>query len=399
MQRKSCQVMIKPTGSVCNLDCKYCFYLEKEKLYPERKANYKMTDDMLEMFIRQHIAAQDVSEVIFAWQGGEPTLMGLDFYRKAVELQKCYAMGKTIINTFQTNGILIDDKWAIFFKENQFLVGISIDGDAELHDTWRVTRSGKPTHTKVVQAIRCLLRHHVEFNTLTVVNSVNMHHPIRIYQYLKSIGCSYMQFIPLVERISQDDSDISLAHPDEKQAVMTPWSVDSIQFGHFLNTIFDVWLREDIGHIGIQIFEQTLGAWCGLPPQVCVFAPVCGSAFAMEMNGDVYNCDHFVYPQYKLGNIHEITLRQMNEGSQNHQFGNDKSRTMAQECHSCKWQFACYGGCPKHRFLPSVSGQLNQNYLCAGYQIFFSHTAPAMKTMKIMYEHGISPAEIKTISV
>lgn len=215
MQKKSCQVMIKPTGSVCNLDCKYCFYLEKEKLYPERKVNYKMTDDMLEMFIRQHIAAQDVSEVIFAWQGGEPTLMGLDFYRKAVELQKCYAMGKTIINTFQTNGILIDDKWAIFFKENQFLVGISIDGDAELHDTWRVTRSGKPTHAKVAQAIRCLVRHHVEFNTLTVVNSVNMHHPVRIYQYLKRIGCSYMQFIPLVERISQDDSGISLAHPDE----------------------------------------------------------------------------------------------------------------------------------------------------------------------------------------
>lgn len=399
MRRKSCQVMIKPTGSVCNLDCKYCFYLEKEKLYPERKANYKMTDDMLEIFVKQHIAAQDVDEVIFAWQGGEPTLMGLDFYRKAVALQKIYAAGKNIVNTFQTNGILIDEQWAIFFKEHQFLVGISIDGDAELHDAWRVTRSGKPTHAKVEQAVKCLVHHQVEFNTLTVVNSVNMHHPVRTYQYLKSIGCRYMQFIPLVERIGDDAGEISLAHPTDQQAMMTPWSVDSAQFGHFLNAVFDVWLREDIGHIGIQLFEQTLSAWCGLPAQVCVFSPVCGSAFAMEMNGDVYNCDHFVYPQYKLGNIHETTLRQMNEGTQNHQFGDAKNSMMALECHSCEWKFACYGGCPKHRFLPSASGQLNQNYLCAGYKTFFSHTASAMKTMKLLYEHGISPAEIRTMFV
>ncbi|HBC8645401.1 TPA: anaerobic sulfatase maturase [Citrobacter koseri] len=395
MQRKSCQVMIKPTGSVCNLDCKYCFYLEKEQLYPERKSNYRMSEETLELFIKQHIDAQDVDDVIFAWQGGEPTLMGLSFYRRAVELQRRYTGGKTIVNTFQTNGMLIDDAWADFFRQHNFLVGISVDGDAVLHDEWRVSRSGKPTHAKVEQAINCLARHGVEFNTLTVVNQTNMHHPQRVYAYLKSVGSRYMQFIPLVER--KMESENALAHPHDRQTIMTPWSVDALQFGHFLNTIFDIWIREDIGDIGIQLFEQTLAAWCGLPPQVCVFAPVCGSAFAMEMNGDVYNCDHFVYPQYKLGNINDTTLRQMNIGRQNRQFGDDKSRLMAQECHSCQWLFACYGGCPKHRFLPSASGQLNENYLCAGYKLFFSHTAPVMNAMKILYENNLSPAEIRSV--
>lgn len=394
MQRKSCQVMIKPTGSVCNLDCKYCFYLEKEKLYPERKSHFKMSDETLELFVKQHIAAQEVEEVIFAWQGGEPTLMGLPFYRRAVELQQQFAAGKTIVNTFQTNGILIDDEWADFFKSHNFLVGISIDGDAALHDEWRITRSGQPTHAKVEQAIKCLVRHGVTFNTLTVVNQRNMHHPLRVYHYLKSIGSRYMQFIPLVERCSET-SGIVL----DQQTRMMPWSVDSLQFGHFLNTIFDIWVREDIGDIGIQMFEQTLAAWCGLPPQVCVFAPTCGSAFAMEMNGDVYNCDHFVYPQYKLGNIQYTTLRTMNNSEQNRHFGDDKNRLMAQECHSCQWQFACHGGCPKHRFLPSISGELKQNYLCAGYKVFFSHSAMAMSAMKTLYENGFSPAEIKSIFV
>ncbi|EMF1933836.1 TPA: anaerobic sulfatase maturase [Klebsiella quasipneumoniae subsp. quasipneumoniae] len=398
MRRKSCQVMIKPTGSVCNLDCKYCFYLEKEKLYPERKRNYRMSDEMLERFIKQHIAAQEIDEVIFAWQGGEPTLMGLPFYRRAIELQQRYAAGKTIVNTFQTNGILIDDQWSEFFRANQFLVGISIDGDAALHDEWRVTRSGKATHAKVEQAIQCLHRHGVEFNTLTVVNQSNMRHPLQVYRYLKSIGSRYMQFIPLVER-SSEKSGLGLAHPEDRQTKMMPWSVDPLQFGHFLNAIFDVWVREDIGDIGIQMFEQTLAAWCGLPPQVCVFAPTCGSAFAMEMNGDVYNCDHFVYPQYRLGNIQDTTLHAMNNSAQNQQFGDDKSHSMAQECRSCQWQFACYGGCPKHRFLQSATGERNHNYLCAGYKAFFSHSAVTMSAMKTLHQNGFSPAEIKSIFV
>jgi len=398
MSKKSCQVMVKPTGSVCNLDCRYCFYLEKEKLYPERKNHYRMSENTLELFVQQHIAAQDVDEVIFAWQGGEPTLMGIPFYQKAVALQQRYANGKTIVNTFQTNGILVNSEWAHFFNQRQFLVGISIDGDAALHDEWRLTRSGDPTHAKVERAIRCLVEHEVEFNTLTVVNQSNMHHPQRVYAYLKSLGSRYMQFIPLVER--QSNHGIStLAHPQEDKANMMPWSVNTSQFGHFLNAIFDIWIREDIGEIGIQLFEQTLAAWCGLPPQVCIFAPQCGSAFAMEMNGDIYNCDHFVYPEYKLGNIYDRTLREMNSSEQNHCFGKDKMRSMAQECHDCQWKFACYGGCPKHRFLPSASGQLNKNYLCASYKAFFSHTAPLMGVMKTLYENNIPPAEIRTVLV
>lgn len=357
-----------------------------------------MSDEMLELFIKQHIAAQDVDDVIFAWQGGEPTLMGLAFYQRAVELQQRYAAGKTIMNTFQTNGILLDDAWALFFKQHAFLVGISIDGDAALHDEWRVTRSGHPTHAKVVNAIQCLVRHDVEFNTLTVVNSRNMHHPLQVYHYLKSIGSRYMQFIPLVERASESDSLLQ-ASPLHRQTAMMPWSVDSLAFGHFLNVIFDEWIRQDIGEIGIQIVEQTLGAWCGLPPQVCVFAPTCGSAFAMEMNGDIYQCDHYVSPPHKLGNIQNTTLREINDSEQNGQFGEDKRRTLAQECRSCQWLFACYGGCPKHRFLPASSASAPQNYLCAGYKAFFAHTAPTMNAMKILYENGLSPAEIKSLFV
>lgn len=398
MPKKSCQVMVKPTGAVCNLDCRYCFYLEKEKLYPERKGHFRMSEVTLELFIRQHIAAQDVNEVIFAWQGGEPTLMGLPFYQKAVALQQRYANGKTIINTFQTNGTLINGDWARFFSQQQFLVGISIDGDAALHNEWRVTRAGKPTHAHVEQAIQCLMQHEVEFNTLTVVHRDNMHHPKRVYDYLRALGSRYMQFIPLVERQSNNGTP-TLAHPQEDKANMMPWSVDAQQFGHFLNAIFDIWIREDIGEIGVQLFEQTLAAWCGLPPQVCIFAPECGSAFAMEMNGDVYNCDHFVYPEYKLGNIYSQTIREMNSGKKNHRFGSDKHRLMAQECYSCQWQFACNGGCPKHRFLPSASGSLNHNYLCAGYKIFFSHTAPLMSAMKKLYQNNTSPAEIRAILV
>ncbi|HAT2609447.1 TPA: anaerobic sulfatase maturase [Kluyvera intermedia] len=397
MLRKSCQVMVKPTGSVCNLDCQYCFYLEKEKLYPERNNNFRMSENTLERFIAQHIAAQDVDEVIFAWQGGEPTLMGIAFYQQAIALQKRYANGKQIVNTFQTNGVLIDDRWAEFFRENAFLVGISIDGDAALHNAWRVTRAGKPTHEKVERAIRLLARHGVAFNTLTVVNATNVAHPLRVYRYLKALGSQYMQFIPLVERRSATSDAASLAHPQERQAEMMPWSVNSLAFGEFLSVIFDVWIREDIGDISVQLFEQTLAAWCRLPPQVCVFAPTCGSAFAMEMNGDVYNCDHYVYPQYKLGNISNTTIREMNNSRQNHNFGEAKNKYLSRECDSCPWLFACNGGCPKHRFLPQAEGLSPQNYLCQGYRHFFSHTSTLMQAMKTLFDNGYSPADIRYV--
>lgn len=397
MRRKSCQVMIKPTGSVCNLDCQYCFYLEKEKLYPDRNNNFRMSESTLENLVQQHIAAQEIDEVIFAWQGGEPTLMGIDFYRKAVALQKRYANGKRVINTFQTNGVLVDDRWCAFFKEHAFLVGISIDGDAVMHDKWRVTRSGKPTHKKVEQAIYSLRRYGVEFNTLTVVSQANASQPLDVYRYLKDAGSQYMQFIPLVERGNITGDGKQLAHPKESQTQVMPWSVGSMQFGKFLSAIFDVWIREDIGNISVQLFEQTLAAWCDLPPQVCIFAPRCGSAFALEMNGDVYNCDHYVYADYKLGNINQTSLKEMNNGAQNLDFAENKYRNLSGECHSCPWLFACYGGCPKHRFLPSLSGDTKQNYLCEGYRYFFDHTAEIMGAMKTLFQHGHSPADIKTI--
>lgn len=397
MRRKSCQVMIKPTGSVCNLDCQYCFYLEKEKLYPDRNNNFRMSESTLENLVQQHIAAQEIDEVIFAWQGGEPTLMGIDFYRKAVALQKRYANGKRVINTFQTNGVLVDDRWCAFFKEHAFLVGISIDGDAVMHDKWRVTRSGKPTHKKVEQAIYSLRRHGVEFNTLTVVSQANASQPLDVYRYLKDAGSQYMQFIPLVERGNITGDGKQLAHPKESQTQVMPWSVGSMQFGKFLSVIFDVWIREDIGNISVQLFEQTLAAWCELPPQVCIFAPRCGSAFALEMNGDVYNCDHYVYADYKLGNINQTSLKEMNNGAQNLDFAENKYRNLSGECHSCPWLFACYGGCPKHRFLPSLTGDTKQNYLCEGYRYFFNHTAEIMGAMKTLFQHGHSPADIKTI--
>ncbi|MCL5498434.1 anaerobic sulfatase maturase [Escherichia coli] len=397
MLRKSCQVMVKPTGSVCNLDCRYCFYLEKEKLYPERNKHFRMSETILERFVAQHIAAQDVDEVIFAWQGGEPTLMGIAFYQQAIALQKRYANGKQIVNTFQTNGVLIDESWAEFFRENAFLVGISIDGDAALHNAWRVTRAGKPTHEKVERAIHLLARHGVAFNTLTVVNATNAAHPLRVYHYLKALGSQYMQFIPLVERRSAALDAQSLAHPQERQAEMMPWSVGSLAFGEFLSTIFDVWIREDIGDISVQLFDQTLAAWCGLPPQVCVFAPTCGSAFAMEMNGDVYNCDHYVYPQYKLGNICNTTIREMNNSQQNYNFADAKNKYLSHECRTCPWVFACNGGCPKHRFLPPAGGAFPHNYLCQGYQRFFSHTSALMQAMKTLFENGYSPADIKHV--
>lgn len=266
-----------------------------------------------------------------------------------------------------------------------------------MHDKWRVTRSGKPTHKKVEQAIYSLRRHGVEFNTLTVVSQANASQPLDVYRYLKDAGSQYMQFIPLVERGNITGDGKQLAHPKESQTQVMPWSVGSMQFGKFLSAIFDVWIREDIGNISVQLFEQTLAAWCELPPQVCIFAPRCGSAFALEMNGDVYNCDHYVYADYKLGNINQTSLKEMNNGAQNLDFAENKYRNLSGECHSCPWLFACYGGCPKHRFLRSLTGDTKQNYLCEGYRYFFNHTAEIMGAMKTLFQHGHSPADIKTI--
>lgn len=393
---KACYVMSKPTSSVCNLDCTYCYYLEKEKLYPEQK-NYLMDDETLERYVEQYIQAQDVRQVHFVWQGGEPTLAGLQFYKKALELQKKYANGKEVFNSLQTNGILLNDEWCSFFHQNQFLIGLSIDGPEDLHDAYRVTRQGRPTFTKVLNAIELLKKHKVEFNTLTVINNINVKHPERVYEFLKATGSSFLQFIPLVEREAQkvEDGDLYYIDPNyTKKANVTDWSVNASEYGQFLNRIFDIWVRRDIDKIYVQMFDTTLGAWCNQPAQLCIFSETCGHAFALESNGDVYQCDHYVYPDYKLGNIHDIHLRELNRSEEAIQFGQDKKSTLPPACLKCEYRFACHGGCPKHRFINVPNSKFQHNYFCEGYKSFFKHSEPAMKKMKELIMSGRSPAEL-----
>lgn len=390
-----CHVMAKPTGSVCNIDCTYCFYLEKEALYPERNKNWRMSYDTLETYISQHIAAQSGNHVIFAWQGGEPTMMGLPFFRRVVELCDKYANGKKIEHALQTNGIVLNDGWAQFFAENRFLIGLSIDGPAHVHNQYRVNRAGKGTHEQVVAAMALLKAHHVEFNTLTVVGKHNVGHAREVYDFLLAAGSRHMQFIPLVERMSTTESSVlNLVLPGESAATLAPWTVPSWQFGEFLNHIFDVWIRRDVGRVSVQMFDVALAAWTGQPPVLCVHSETCGHAFAMESNGDLYNCDHFVYPEHLLGNIHQQTIEEMNNSEQAIAFGQTKRDTLTPDCRRCDFRFVCHGGCPKHRFAVSPTGHPGQNYLCAGYKNFFQHITRYMNVWREILADGYPPATI-----
>ena len=394
-----CHVMTKPTGSTCNIDCTYCFYLEKYKLYPESKQKF-MDDETLEIFIRQQIEAQSSDTVDFAWQGGEPTLAGIEFYEKAIQLQKKYAKNKKIVNVMQTNGLLLNKAWCQLFKRNDWLIGISIDGPEELHNAYRVTRSGKGTHHKVIKAIELLKHHKIEFNILAVVNSLNVKQPEKVYKYLKSLGTPHIQFIPLVERedTNAESNEIRLIGPDfVRQAQVTKWSVPSLQYGEFLSRIFDIWVKNDIGKVFVQIFETTLATTCGYPAQVCIFSEKCGHAFALEANGDLYNCDHYVYPEHKLGNIHEQSITTMNNSDHANQFGEDKKDKIAEDCKTCAFLEQCHGDCPKHRFIASSTGEHNLSYFCEGLFYFFKHSAPYMKTMKGLLETQQSPALLMNI--
>ena len=393
----SCHVMAKPTGSVCNLDCSYCFYLEKEKLYPERNRDWKMSDKVMDLYIKQQIEAQDTEEVVITWQGGEPTMMGLEFFEKTVEVINKYKGDKKVSQSIQTNGILLNDKWCEFFKNNNFLVGISIDGPAHLHDPYRVTRSGKGSHKQVMKAIELLKKHKVDFNTLTVVNDLNSKHPLEVYEFLVGIGSQYLQFIPLVEQEAREPTKdgLVLISPDHDMAAdVTPWSVRSIKYGQFLNTIFDTWVRRDVGKVFVNMFDIALNAWCNNPWTACVFAPTCGNAFALEANGDLYTCDHYVYPEHKIGNLETSSIRSMNMSEQAKDFGEAKLTELSNDCKSCPVLFACNGGCPKHRFTRSSSGKVDHNYFCQGYKAFFVHTAPYMQTMKEYLTNGVPPANI-----
>ncbi len=376
-------IMAKPVGPVCNLDCKYCFYLEKEHLYPNN-SNWKMTEDTLEKFIRQYVEAQNVPVVSFAWQGGEPTLLGVDYFRKVVELQRKHAGGKEVENAFQTNGILLDDSWAEFLAENKFLVGISVDGPREIHDHYRVDKGGQPSFDKVMRGLGYLKKHGVQFNTLTVVQKHNSCYPLKVYRFLKEAGSGFMQFIPIVERAAQSPhpGGLVLVGPAFSQhARVSEWSVEAEQYGGFLCAIFDEWVRHDVGQYFVQLFDVALESWLGMEPSLCVFHETCGNAMAMEHNGDLYSCDHYVYPENRLGNIIDQPLESLARSAQQTQFGLEKRDSLPRYCRQCEVRFACNGECPKHRFIRTADGEEGLNYLCAGYKLFFEHIDPYMQFM------------------
>jgi uncharacterized protein len=388
--------MTKPIGPICNLDCKYCFYLEKEVLYPA-VSKWAMRDDVLEAYVRQYIQSQPADVIHFAWQGGEPTLLGVDYFRKVVEFQARFANGKNIENALQTNGTLLNDAWGEFLAEHRWLVGISIDGPREMHDAYRVDKGGQPTFDRVLRGIEVLNKHRVAFNTLTTVHRANMHRPLEVYRFLREIGSGYMQFIPIVERISQGAAPhgLSLIAPGfAGDAVVAPWSVEAESYGRFLCSIFDEWVRKDVGRVFVQLFDVSLEMWMGMEASLCVFRRTCGSELAMEHSGDVYSCDHFVYPENKLGNIMEAALDTMADSSQQRSFGTSKNDTLPQYCRQCEVRFACNGECPKHRFLTTPQGEPGLNYLCAGYKMFFKHIDPCMRFMAEELRHQRAPANI-----
>ena len=375
-------VMLKPVGAACNLACNYCYYLEKSNLY-KHQPKRQMSEELLERFVKDYIEAQTMNEVVFTWHGGEPTLRPLSFYQKAVELQKKYAGGRIIHNSLQTNGTLLTDEWCRFLKANNWLVGISIDGPEELHDRYRRDSQGKPSWKRVMEGIRLLQHYGVEWNAMAVVNRYNADHPQAFYRFFKSIGCQYIQFTPIVERNVQHADGRHLASiGDATDAPVTDISVTPEQWGSFLCGLFDEWVKQDIGRVFVQIFDSMLANWVGVAPGSCIYAKECGHAGVMEFNGDVYSCDHFVFPQYKLGNINEHTLIEMLYGEKQRRFSQLKYNKLPRQCKECRWAFACHGECPKNRFVNDRYGNPGLNYLCAGYRRFFEYIAPTMDEMK-----------------
>jgi uncharacterized protein len=396
MSTSNFQVMAKPIGPICNLDCKYCFYLEKESLYPLVE-KWAMAPDVLESYIRQYIEAHDTPQIAFAWQGGEPTLLGVDYFRHVVELEKKYANGKQISNAFQTNGVLLNDEWAELFLENRFLVGISIDGPRELHDAYRVDKGGQPTFDRVLRGIDVLKRRQVEFNTLTTVHRANADAPLEVYRFLKAHGSGFMQFIPIAERVAQQvtKDGLRLIAPDFSGAAQVSlWSVEPRQFGRFLCAIFDEWVRKDVGRQFVQLFDVSLELWSGMEASLCVFRKTCGAALAIEHSGDLYSCDHFVYPENRLGNIMESPLAALAGSAQQQRFGDAKESTLPRYCRECDVRFACNGECPKRRFTTTPDGEPGLNYLCAGYKMFFHHIDPYMCFMAAQLAAQRPPANV-----
>ncbi len=379
-------VMLKPRGAICNLDCAYCYYLSKERLYPGSR--FRMADDLLEEFTRQYIEAQRVPEVTFSWQGGEPTLMGLEFFARAVELQQKYRRpGMKVYNALQTNGTALDDDWCRFFKKHDFLVGLSLDGPREMHDAYRLDRGQRPTWARVMAGLELLKRHGVEFNILTTVHAANADHPLAVYRFLRDEAeAQFIQFIPIVVRANETGFQAGEA--------VAPYSVTGPQYGDFLIGVFEEWVRRDVGRVFVQIFDVALAAWLGKRPGLCVFEETCGHALALEHNGDLYACDHFVEPKHKLGNIQVIPLAELVASDQQRRFGLDKRDRLPRYCQACEVRFVCHGGCPKNRLAHTPDGEPGLNYLCAGYRAFFNHIDGPMRFMAAEYRAGRPPGNI-----
>ena len=387
-------VMLKPAGSLCNLRCKYCYYLEKDKLYKQCK-NHVISDELLEKFIKEYIEAQTTPQVLFTWHGGETLMRPISFYKRALELQRIYGRGRQIDNCIQTNGTLLTDEWCQFFKDNNFLVGVSIDGPQEFHDEYRRTATNKPTFVKVMNGINLLNKHGVEWNALAVVNDYNADYPLEFYRFFKQIGCKYIQFSPIVERVVKREDGLTLAPGMQGgDAGLADFSITPEQWGNFLCTIFDEWVHNDVGEYFVQLFDATLANWVGQAPGVCILAEECGHAGVMEFNGDVYSCDHFVYPEHLLGNLHTKTITEMMYSDQQNKFAKMKKQMLPQQCKECKFLFACHGECPKNRFLNDKYGNYGLNYLCNGYRQFFEHVEPYMNFMKRELENHRAPANV-----
>ena len=394
----SLHVMAKPIGPICNLDCEYCYYLHKERLYSNNE-RWKMSDDQLQAFVRQYIEAQpsDAKTITFAWQGGEPTLLGVEFFERVVELQKQFKPdGVQIDNAFQTNGVLIDERWCAFFKANRFLIGLSMDGPADLHDKYRYDKKGDPTFAATLNAMKQFKANGVEFNVLVCVNRVNADDGKRVYTYLRDTGAKFFQFIPIVEQrgVGQHPEEPAEAGGHAHQHLVSSRSVLPDQFGRFLIDVFEQWIRRDVGKVFVQIFDQALSAWLGMEPSLCVFKKDCGRALAIEHNGDLFSCDHFVEPDYKLGNILETPLLELANSNRQLEFAGAKSKTLPQYCLDCEVRFVCNGECPKNRFIETPTGDPGLNYLCEGYRAFFNHIDPWMKKMAAEFKAGRPVANV-----
>lgn len=381
--------MTKPRGAICNLDCKYCYFLKKKELYPS--SNFRMSDEVLEAYTRNYLKTQPTQEITFAWQGGEPTLMGLEFFERVVFFQNKYRKSRMKIqNSFQTNGTKLDSDWCKFFKDNDFLIGLSLDGPKKYHDTYRVEKGGKSTFDKVMLGLDLLKEHQVEFNILTTVHANNVDHPLDVYQFLRDeVNTQFIQFIPIVERKNESGY--------QEGFQVTKRSVTGKKYGQFLISIFDEWIKRDVGKIYVQIFDVALGVWYGQPASLCIFGEVCGTALALEHNGDLYSCDHYVEPNFLLGNIQKDNILQMVTGKKQVHFGLDKRDSLPTFCQECEVRFVCNGGCPKNRIRKTPDGEDGLNYLCNGYKAFFTHIDEPMKQMTQLLRTGSPPADVMSI--